>query len=118
MASVHNIHLLRVLGWGNREPHGTEEMIKNIREGNVLELKEGLQRKGFTKQDELNKTIQSETEHTGEISAQGPQEILCRGNQQVVCKAGRIKLVHCFIRNAWGSDTDSVLRGDYSELAS
>ena len=102
LASVHNIQLLRVLGWGNREPHGTEEMIKNIREGNVLELKEGLQRKGFTKQDELNKTIQSETEHTGEISARGPQEILCRGNQQVVCKAGRIKLVSLFHQKCMG----------------
>ena len=71
-------------------------------EGNVLELKEGLQRKGLTKQDERSKTIQSETEHTGEISARGPQEILCRGNQQVVCRARRIKLVSLFHQKFMG----------------
>ena len=52
LVSVYNIQLLRVLGWGNREPHGIEEIIKNLTEGNVLELKEGLQRKGLTKRDE------------------------------------------------------------------
>ena len=52
MVSVYNIQLLRVLGWGNREPHGIEEIIKNLTEGNVLELKEGLQRKRLTKRDE------------------------------------------------------------------
>ena len=51
LASVYNIQLLRLLGWGNREPHEIEEIIKNLTEGSVLELKEGLQRKGLTKQD-------------------------------------------------------------------
>lgn len=40
---MYKIQLLRVLGYGIREQHGKEEIIKNLIEGNFLEENGGLQ---------------------------------------------------------------------------